>query len=186
MPFLDTPTFRQAGERTWEMTKDLMYAGETQGFEIPAGFVTDFATVPRVLQWLVPTYGGYTRAAVLHDYLIEHELSRERPRLTSRDVDGLFRRVMREEGVPWPRRWVMWAAVRAAAPFNPDRRKGLGIARDLPVMLLAALYVFANPFVGPTVVGASLSLLLIKIFGRALPFVAMSGWGLAIYVWVTR
>lgn len=186
MPFLDTPTFRQRGERTWELMSDLEYVGETQRFVIGAGFVTDFATVPRALQWLVPTYGGYTRAAILHDWLIEHELSKDSPRITSRDVDGLFRRVMREEGVPLPRRWVMWAAVRAAAPFNKDRRKGLGILRDLPAMLLAGLYVFANPFVGPAVILCACALLLVRIFGPTLPIVAAGGWAALIWWAVTR
>jgi hypothetical protein len=36
---------------------------------IPIGFVTDFASVPRVFWWLLRPDGEYAYAAVIHDYL---------------------------------------------------------------------------------------------------------------------
>ena len=36
------------------------------------GFVTDFASVPRFLWWLIPPRGKYGKAAVLHDWLYQH------------------------------------------------------------------------------------------------------------------
>jgi|SRR6185436_3141172 len=36
---------------------------------VPAGFITDFASVPRFLWWLLPPNGRYGKAAVIHDYL---------------------------------------------------------------------------------------------------------------------
>lgn len=139
MPFLGTPMLRQYNARTWQLVSTLDYEGESQTFTIPRGYITDFASVPRALMFLVPPYGAYTRAAILHDWLITDELSKDAPSVTSREVDGLFRRVMREEGVNFTLRWIMWSAVRAAAPFSPDRRKGLGLWRDLPALLLAVI-----------------------------------------------
>lgn len=46
-------------------------AGRT--FTVPAGFVTDGASVPRPLWWLYPPFGGeYDEAATVHDYLYAH------------------------------------------------------------------------------------------------------------------
>jgi hypothetical protein len=36
---------------------------------VPAGFVTDFASVPRIFWNLLPPTGRYGKAAVIHDYL---------------------------------------------------------------------------------------------------------------------
>ncbi len=40
--------------------------------EPPALFQTDFASVPRMLWWLFPSWGRYGNAAVIHDYLYQH------------------------------------------------------------------------------------------------------------------
>lgn len=36
---------------------------------VPAGFVTDFASIPVLLWRILPPVGAYDRAAVVHDYL---------------------------------------------------------------------------------------------------------------------
>ena len=36
---------------------------------VPNGFVTDFASIPKWLHWLMPPIGRYGKAAVIHDYL---------------------------------------------------------------------------------------------------------------------
>ncbi|MFC9897849.1 DUF1353 domain-containing protein [Nocardia sp. NPDC127579] len=92
----------------WKLAESVVYQGETQEFTVPAGFRTDFASVPRALVWLIPRYGAYTRAAILHDYLLHSD------EVSTADADGIFRRALREFGVTKPRRWMMWAAVRVA------------------------------------------------------------------------
>lgn len=52
--------------------KFIYYIGEEnsdQKVEVEEGFVTDFASVPRMLWWLLPRWGVYGKAAVVHDYL---------------------------------------------------------------------------------------------------------------------
>lgn len=108
--FLDTDVLvRQVDATTWEVRERIRYAGRRDTFTVPVGFRTDFASVPRLVTWLLPRYGVYTRSAILHDFLW-------RTGATSRaDADGIFRRSMRETGVTVPRRWMMWAAVRLAS-----------------------------------------------------------------------
>lgn len=149
---------------TWVLTEPLTWTG-VQGdtFVVPAGFVTDLATVPRFLHWLTLPYGGYTRAAVLHDWLITERINHPDPamRVTSRDVDGIFRQVMQELGVVWTKRWTMWAAVRAASVFSPHRARGRQFYKDAPMVFGIALA--AGPIVLPGVVGVLISLGLVRI-----------------------
>jgi hypothetical protein len=126
------------------MTTPLSWTGTFRGqigrLLVPASskdpFVTDLLSVPRSLTWLIPRYGMYTKAAVLHDYLCQtvgKETIEVYPtpataakraaapgepqiiRLEDRsDADEIFRLAMTELGVPWARRWLMWSAVNLA------------------------------------------------------------------------
>lgn len=167
------------GTATWALTAPLVWTG-TQGdtFVVPTGFVTDFATVPRFLHWLVSPYGAYTRAAVLHDWLLTelarwtkenedrlriHETTRAAwmPPANSRDTDGIFRRVMEDLGVPWAKRWTMWTAVRWASLFNSRRAYGRQIGKDLPAML--TLSVLVLPVALPGAAGVLVSLGIVRV-----------------------
>jgi hypothetical protein len=150
---------------TWILLEPLVWTG-TQGdtFCVPRSFVTDFASVPRFLHWLVLPYGAYTRAAVLHDYLIDERINNLDPalRVTSRDTDGIFRRVMQDLDVPFAKRWIMWAAVRAAALFNPRRAPGRQFGRDAAKVIGIALV--SAPVILPGVVGVLVSLVVVRLF----------------------
>lgn len=172
-------SIRAVTATTWSLLAPLVWTG-TKGdtFTVPVGFVTDFATVPRFLHWLALPYGPYTRAAVLHDYLLV-ELARWTnetrsggavgwlPPANSRDTDGIFRRVMEDLGTPWAKRWVMWAAVRAAACFNSRRSYGRGFLADSPRVL--AIGLAAAPFLLPGAVGVLISLILTRVFAGSGP-----------------
>ena len=116
MPFLtEALDVRSCGPISWTLLDEVVYEGRYERFLIPAGFRTDFASVPWVFTWLIPRYGTYTRAAVLHDYLCAEVRA---GRFAQVDADGIFRRVLRELGVSLPRRWMMWAAVRAGSKMT--------------------------------------------------------------------
>jgi hypothetical protein len=131
-------TVRRVDADRWSLVDDLVYRGRRERFVVPAGFRTDFASVPRPVTWLVPRFGAYTLAAILHDWLVTEGL---RTRVvTARQADGIFRRVMRESGVPVLRRWLMWAGVRWGALADDERRAGWVVSAPgvLAVSLLAA------------------------------------------------
>ena len=102
----------QLGDEDWKLLRSLGYQGNKR-FVVEPEMTTDFASVPRVFVWLLPRYGRYTKAAILHDFLWRTQV--KAGRLSWRDADGMFRRAMRELNVPFLRRWVMWAAVRIGA-----------------------------------------------------------------------
>ena len=108
MPFLHSQVVvQEIDANTWLLLEPIKYQGRHQQFTVPAGFETDFASVPKAFTWLIPRYGIYTKAAILHDFLCA-----TKP-IGRNDADGIFRRAMRELGVSFLRRWMMWAAVRA-------------------------------------------------------------------------
>ena len=155
----------------WELLRDLEYIGNRDRFDVPAGMRTDFASVPRVFVWFLPKYGRYTKAAILHDYLWRTAVKEGKLRLA--EADGIFRRAMSELGVPFLRRWMMWAAVRVGALVKPGGRKHWlrDSWRVIPLLLLAL------PIVGPPALVILVALTLfylvellvyvpLKLFGR--------------------
>jgi Protein of unknown function (DUF1353) len=101
-------------------------------FTIPAGFVTDWASVPRLLQSFIPRTGQWDEAAALHDLFCE-ALNKGRPLVDSRTADRLFEKVMKEAGVKTVRRKLMWTGVRWGALANKARRAGW--LKDAPAVL---------------------------------------------------
>lgn len=94
--------------RSGELLSDLVALAGGYQWRVPAGFVTDFASVPRVFWRVLPPWGKYSRAAVVHDYLY-----RVHPAGISRlDADRIFLSLMRQDGVGWATRTAMYRAVR--------------------------------------------------------------------------
>jgi hypothetical protein len=137
-----TVDVRELDDRNWSVLTAFEYQAKREQYVVPVGELTDFASVPRPFVWFIPTYGRYTKAAILHDHLCR--LSAE-GRFDRRDADGVFRQAMRVLGVPFLRRWIMWAAVRWGALVTPEGRRGWW--RDVALVLFITLLVL--PVVGP-------------------------------------
>ncbi len=70
---------------------------------VPKGFVTDFASVPRLFWSLLPPMGRYGYAALFHDFVYWQQLT------TRAQADGFFRALMTELCVPpWKREVMFW------------------------------------------------------------------------------
>ena len=134
MPFTSPLVAQQVGDLDWKLVEPLTYQGNTDEFVVPAGAETDFASVPGAFQWLIQRSGRYAKAAVLHDYLWRHI---DETGISRSDADGIFRRVMAELNVPFLRRWLMWAAVRATSLAKSHLHDG---PRDIPRLLLLILF----------------------------------------------
>ncbi|MBD8061274.1 DUF1353 domain-containing protein [Oceanitalea stevensii] len=81
---------------------------------VPAGFVTDLASVPSVLWGVIASYGRQTLPAVLHDtlYAAARTARATRARRLRRQADTLFRATLRATGAGPVQEWLMWAGVR--------------------------------------------------------------------------
>jgi hypothetical protein len=86
----------------------------------PHAEVTDLASVPALLTWLVPRYGRHSLPALLHDDLQSRIRAGVEPGLDSRRADSIFRSALGDTRVPFFRRWMMWAGVSARTRWNTN------------------------------------------------------------------
>ena len=71
---------------------------------MPAGFITDLASVPRALWSVFPPHGKYAKAAILHDYMYANGYK------DKKTADRIFLEAMEVLGVPkWRRKTMYWA-----------------------------------------------------------------------------
>ncbi|CAL7913863.1 DUF1353 domain-containing protein [Fusobacterium necrophorum subsp. funduliforme] len=97
------------GDRKWILKEEYVYEINGYLLKVPKGFVTDLASVPRVLWIFFPPFGRYTPAAVVHDYLY----SEINDTAINRELaDRIFDYIMKELGVPFYKRSSMYRAVR--------------------------------------------------------------------------
>jgi hypothetical protein len=66
----EDPDLRWHEDTTATLLSDVVYKSNDTIYRVPAGYVTDGASVPRALSWLYPKYGAYLKAAIVHDWLI--------------------------------------------------------------------------------------------------------------------
>lgn len=90
---------------------DVGHLGSGETITVPAGFVTDFTSMPWGLWNLEPPLGRAGKAAVLHDYA--YATAGLHGRYTRKQADDIFREALAVLGVSAVKRNLMWAAVRA-------------------------------------------------------------------------
>lgn len=96
--------------------------------EVPAGYVTDFASIPRGLWNLIPPWGRYRKAAVVHDWLCDYSED-------DKHTDYVFLKLMQHDGIGWiryvlfaaVRMWWFWCAGIRAFPFGEHLADNLGM-----------------------------------------------------------
>jgi len=88
---------------------------------VPIGFITDGASIPRLFWSFVgsPFTGLYRRAALIHDYLYATQTTKRSY------ADRIFLEAMKDLGVSWWKRRVMYLAVRGWGwrPWNKHRKR---------------------------------------------------------------
>ena len=109
-PVADT----DGGRSMWKLLHPLAYASKylEEPVVVPEGFVTDFASVPRVpLLYLMMNDVGQP-AAVIHDFLYgEGKIERK-------IADKVLDEALAAVGVSWWKRQAMYMAVRLAGGFS--------------------------------------------------------------------
>ena len=107
--FTDPLVVIKVGERLWKTYREFSYylkEPDGEKITVPAGFLTDFASVPRPLWVILPPDGLYTQSAVLHDFLYATQI------LTRKESDDIFLDGMKILGVPFLVRQTIYRAVR--------------------------------------------------------------------------
>jgi hypothetical protein len=121
------------GPGRWKLRAPLEAQTEFGLIVVPAGFVTDGASVPRFLWPLYPPMDGdYDAAAVLHDYAYQHsqiDLARQLAGrvLTRAEADSLLSEGMVATNTAKRKRLAIYVGVRVGGKpaWNADRKKEL-------------------------------------------------------------
>lgn len=131
--FLTTLQVRRASDGeagAWELTAPLLYSGNVLPHVVivPAGFRTDFASVPRV-PFAYLLFGNVAdEAAVLHDYAYTSEMTG----ITRKQADALFLEACKAMGTPSWKSRPMWLAVRLFGGRFWGSRSPLPLPKDAP------------------------------------------------------
>ncbi len=113
--------------RRWEIMREFEYhvgyKGSSKIITVPAGFITDFASVPRPFWAIIPRWGKHGNAAVIHDYLYWVQ-TRSR-----KESDDIFLEAMTALNVRKITRTVMYWAVRLFGwiAWSGNQRKSIQI-----------------------------------------------------------
>lgn len=126
--------------RTWRLEQPLTYevGDENSGriIEVHKLFETDGASVPRIFWAILPTWGRYSRAAVIHDYLYNELRPGTQPHPeapTRQRADAIFLEAMEVCGVGFLTRWIMWAAVRTFGFLTLQAARAMAWKNDKPM-----------------------------------------------------
>jgi hypothetical protein len=104
------------------------------GAMIPAGFICDGASIPRLLWLWNPPDGLHRAGAVWHDWAYQNRGRLYGPhvwRITRKEADRYFREIMLASGVSECSAWLMWAGVRLGGWLAWSRSAGLPRVEDL-------------------------------------------------------
>ena len=101
----------------FELFSDYVYKTKEYLIKVPKSFVTDYASIPKLLRAIVLPYGKHSGASVVHDWLYSSncnlDISREK-------ADKIFLEILKEEGVNLILARLMYIAVRV---FGKTRYK---------------------------------------------------------------
>lgn len=125
----DAEASRLLGGKYYRVTESFKYYidknDENRWVYIAAGYLSDGASVPKWLQWLIPPWGKYGQAAVVHDRLCETLAIYNAGQveiITRARGDGIFREAMAALNVNELLRNTMYWAVRGYSRFFNVRK----------------------------------------------------------------
>lgn len=133
---------RILGRDYWRVLKPFSFAlgnPESNSYvHVPAGYLTDGASVPRVFWNIIPPWGEYGAATTVHDVLCEYlsiTVNGEPMDITRADCDNILREAMQDIGVKAAMSWMIYTAVctyrkvfRVSRPQNDPKKRELEAA----------------------------------------------------------
>lgn len=111
----------QLGKDYWKVNKGFKFYfddvnGNRYWVNIPAGYLTDGASVPRAFWSIIPPWGNYGQAAIVHDYLCEYlsvTCDGQPVKITRRNADQIFNIAMHALDVDNGDRYKIMGAISA-------------------------------------------------------------------------
>lgn len=108
MPFYSELDVRVLSGGDSVLLRPLDYRCHLGNVIVPAGFVTDFASIPRILRVAITGQDNTRKPATIHDYLYRKKL------VTRAKADAIFFEALRDSSVHYAKSRLIWAAVRLA------------------------------------------------------------------------
>jgi hypothetical protein len=99
---MDTLDVQHLSGRKWL----LLSSYDREGISVPAGFITDLATTPRIFWSIWPPEGDYAKGAVIHDYLYYIKAPRDM-------ADRTYYKIMKDDNVNIATRVIFYRMLRA-------------------------------------------------------------------------
>jgi hypothetical protein len=87
------------------------YLSDGSSIKVPYGFQTDLVTSPRFIWPIIPPFGNWINAAILHDYLYVNRIG------TRKKADKEFLLQLEKDGVKKWIRYIMYGYVRLLGWF---------------------------------------------------------------------
>lgn len=111
-PFAPLLTYHVV-RRRWRLAVTYVHEAPAFTLVIPAGFVFDLASVPRMVWWMIAPFELSIAAPLVHDFLYRYSgMLASGEVITRRVADRLFWELMVRELVPGWRRVLSYIAVR--------------------------------------------------------------------------
>lgn len=119
MSTFTTPAdLRMLDDYKWELLSPFSYHrtnNKDSIINVPKGFKTDLATIPRILWIFFPPHGKYAKAAIIHDYLYAYGIG------TKKEADTIFLEAMEVLNVPFLQRYLVYLGARLIGKGNFDK-----------------------------------------------------------------
>jgi len=106
---------------------------------VPPGFITDFASVPKLLRSALPVWNVYGPAAVIHDFLYWSQTT------TREEADAVLLEAMRVLGVPEATAQLIYDGVRLGGQIAWDNNAELKASGYTRMASLQDLPPYASP-----------------------------------------
>lgn len=113
------PVVRDLLNGKWELVEPIQYvANDGRFWIIPAGFLTDFGSVPDLVDWIIPQNSTVADPCyALHDYHYACNRAGEPVTHSREDADDILYEALLQCGVSVVKAKIIWAAVRVAGSF---------------------------------------------------------------------
>jgi hypothetical protein len=101
------------GKRSWKTLEDIVVSSLGYRITVKKGLETDFASIPQIFWSIIgaPTTGLYLKPSIVHDALYMSEA------VERSEADAIFLDLMKQQGVSWLKRNIMYSAVRVGGMF---------------------------------------------------------------------
>lgn len=111
-----------SGRNLWELTEPYKYAiGINTPVTVPAGYITNFGTIPRLAYWIIAP-SEMREASVVHDFLCNENFKLDgEPTYSGFDrrvADAILFVHLRQIGIGYVKAYLIYLAVRFYAIFT--------------------------------------------------------------------